>query len=145
MALTGVDRSGWALAEARWNWTRLGLRGEVLRTEALDVPLPGRGAGIVCAFLVNELPEARRDALLERLLDAAGRGARILVVEPLSTRATPWWTVWARAFVAAGGRDDLWRFPWQTSQRLALLDRAAGLDHREIGGRSLWLPGSSAQ
>ncbi len=143
--LEGVDRSGWALGEARWNWARLGLHGEVRRGELLEAELPGRGAGIVCAFAVNELAADARGVLLARLLEAAARGARVLVVEPLSKQAAPWWPEWSQGFLAAGGRNDLWRLPWRRSERLALLDRAAGLDHREIGGRSLWLPGSLAR
>jgi hypothetical protein len=39
-----------------------------------------------------------------------------------------------------GGRADEWRFRVELPERLALMDRAAGLDHRELTGRSLWLP-----
>ena len=31
--------------------------------------------------------------------------------------------------------------PFATLAQLALMDRAAGLDHQELTGRSLWLPG----
>ena len=71
------------------------------------------------------------------------RGARVLVVEPIASRPVPWWTAWADAFVQAGGRADLWRFPSSLPPLLALLDKAAGLDHRVLTARSLWLPGAS--
>ena len=46
-------------------------------------------------------------------------------------------------FVEAGGRADRWRFTAELPERLRLLDRAAGLDHRELTARSLYLPGGT--
>lgn len=137
--VVGVDRSGWAVEEARWTFARLGLRGEARRGDLLRTPLPGQGGGIVCAFAVNELPDDARQGLLDRLLDAARKGARVLVVEPIARGVTPWWPRWAEAFGGEGGRSDEWRFPAALPPRLALLDRAAALDHRELTARSLWL------
>lgn len=136
--LVGLDRNGWTIEEARWTYARLGLRGEARRGDVERSALPGRRAGIVSAFLVNELPDAVRDALLERLLAAARDGARVLVIEPIARGVAPWWRGWADAFEAAGGRADEWRFPSELPPRLALLDRAAGLDHRELTARSVW-------
>jgi SAM-dependent methyltransferase len=140
----GVDRSGWAVAEARWTFARLGLDGRATRADATAVPLPGAGAGVVAAFTVNELPEEPRGRLLGRLVEAARLGAAVLVVEPIARRVNPWWPVWAEAFRAAGGREDEWRFRPELPERLALLGRAAGLDSRELTGRSLVLPGGAA-
>jgi len=137
--LAGVDRSGWAVEEARWTLARLGLRGEVRRGDVLRAPLPGRRGGIVSAFVVNELPDDARDVLLDRMLAAARDGARVLVVEPIARGVVPWWPRWADAFARAGGRSDEWRFPADLPPRLALLDRAAALDHRELTARSLWI------
>ena len=138
----GVDRSGWAVEEARWTLARLGLRGEVHKGDLDRARLPEGPAGVVAAFAANEVAGASREALLLRLLDAGRRGARVLVVEPLARRALPWWDEWAAAFVAGGGRADEWRFAVDLPETLARLDRAAGLDHRRLGGRSLWLPGT---
>jgi len=137
--VSGVDRSGWAVAEARWNYRALGVRGRALRADLSKTALPGRGSGILAAYTVNELDDAARVSLLERLLAAARRGARVLVVEPIARRPFPWWETWSAGFRAAGGRDDSWRFPVDLPGRLRLLDRAARLDHRELTGRSLWL------
>jgi hypothetical protein len=49
---------------------------------------------------------------------------------------------WRAAFEAEGGRSDAWRFPAELPETLARLDHAAGLDHRELTARSLWLPAS---
>jgi hypothetical protein len=135
----GVDKSGWAAAEARWTLRTLGLRGNARAGDLDRAALPGRGAAIVAAFTVNELDEPARGRLLARLLEAAGAGARVLVVEPISKRIAPWWREWADAFSGAGGRQDDWRFPAALPETLALLDRAAGLDHRELLARSLWI------
>jgi SAM-dependent methyltransferase len=135
----GIDRSGWAVDEARWNLARLGVRGEARRGDVLDAPLPRKGGGIVSAYAVNELPEETRGALLDRLIEAGRHGARVLVVEPIARGVAPWWAGWAETFARAGGRSDEWRFPAALPSRLALLDRAASLDHRELTARSLWL------
>jgi len=63
------------------------------------------------------------------------------VIEPIARRLMSWWDEWARDWKKAGGREDEWRFAVELPERLALMDKAAGLDHRELTGRSLWLPG----
>jgi hypothetical protein len=140
----GVDRSGWAAAESRWTLNVLGLRGRAETGDLDRVALPARGGAVLAAFTVNELDEAARARLLDRLLEAGRAGARVLVVEPISRRAVPWWRGWASAFEAASGRADEWRFPAALPETLAALDQAAGLDHRELLARSLWLPPSPA-
>jgi len=137
-----VDSSGWALQEARWTLGRLGLRGKTVRGDALSAALPTPPAGVIAAFTANELEDEARARLLARFLEAAAAGLRVLVVEPIARRSIPWWTEWSRAFTAAGGRDDEWRFPASLPERLRLLDKASGLDHRVLTGRSLWLNGS---
>jgi SAM-dependent methyltransferase len=135
----GVDRSAWAAGEARWTLKVLGLRGRAQAGDLDRVSLPGRGGAVVAAFTVNELDAPARGRLLHRLLEAARAGARVLVVEPIAKRAAPWWSEWAAAVVSAGGRADEWRFPAALPETLAALDRAAGLDHRELLARSLWI------
>jgi trans-aconitate methyltransferase len=135
----GVDRSGWAVAEARWTFARLGLDGRATRGDATSVPLPELPAGILAAFTVNELADEPRRHLLARLVEAAAAGSTVLVVEPIARRANPWWPEWAEAVRAAGGREDEWRFRPELPERLALLGKAAGLDTRELTGRSLLL------
>lgn len=135
----GVDKSAWALQEARWTWGQLGVQGRGARGDALSVAAPRPPAGVVAAFTVNELGDEAREALLARLLGAGRTGVRVLIVEPIARRSLPWWSEWSRAFVAAGGRDDEWRFPAALPDRLRLLGKAAGLDPRELLGRTLWL------
>lgn len=139
----GVDRSGWAAREARETCRALGLRGHAAAGDLLRERFGGKGVGVLLGWVVNELETAAREALLPRLLAAARDGARVLVVEPIAARPVPWWPAWARAFADGGGRDDLWRFPSSLPPLLALLDKAAGLDHRVLTARSLYLPGAT--
>jgi len=109
----------------------------------VTAPLPKPPAGILAAFTANELAEEPRRQLLARCVEAARAGSTVLVVEPISRRVTPWWPAWAEAVRAAGGREDEWRFRPPMPDRLALLGKAAGLDARELTGRSLVLPGKA--
>lgn len=98
---------------------------------------------MLAAFLANELGEADREALLARLLEQARGGARVLVIEPLSTSVAPWWPVWSEAVVRAGGRADEWRHDVPLPPLVTRLADAAGLRPKGVAGRSLWLPGRS--
>jgi len=138
-AVEGVDRSGWAVEEARWTLARLRLRGTAKKGDAAGAILPAPPAGVVSAFTVNELDPVARTRLLATLREAPARGVRVLIIEPLARRALTWWDEWAAAFVAAGGRQDEWRFEGLLPDRVAELGRAAGLDTRTLGGRSLFL------
>jgi len=136
----GIERGGWAVDEARFTLRALRVEGRIARRDLASASLRGAGTGILLAFTLNELADGSRDRLLGRVLDACDRGGCALVVEPLSRRITgPWWDVWRAAFVGAGGRHDEWRFRADLPPTLALLDTAAGLDHRELTARSLWL------
>jgi hypothetical protein len=134
-----IDRSGWATSEARWTLRAFGLRGDTSRADLLSVPCPRPPAGYLAAFTVNELDDAGRASLLVRLREAAKGGASVLIVEPISRRIAPWWSAWSAAFRELGGRADEWRFRVPLPETLRLLDRAAGLDHRELRGRSLYV------
>ena len=100
---------------------------------------------MLAAFTLNELPEAARDAVLTRSIERVtqARGVRggecVLILEPLARFVAPWWDRWRAAVESAGGRADEWRFRAKLPEIVAKLDRASGLDHRELTGRSLWL------
>lgn len=136
----GVDRHPWAVAEANWNYRELGVSGRAVRGDAARVAAPtGPRAAIVAAYTVNELPDATRDTLRQRLLEAHARGTRVLIIEPIARRLAGWWDAWQREFEARGGRSDEWRFALPLPTRQRQLGRAAGLDPRELTARSLWL------
>jgi hypothetical protein len=137
--IAGIDRSPWAVAEANWTYRELGLKGRATHADVRRFrSRGGDGIAIVAAYTLNELSEAR-SALLDELLRAAGRGAKVLIIEPIARSVAPWWDEWRSAFERAGGRADEWRFPMSLPARQRELARAAGLDPRELTARSLWI------
>ena len=141
-SIVGIDRHSWAATEARWTYRTLGLHGQARAGDATTLPRVKPGAAVVAAYLLNELsPDARR-RLEDGLLDAASRGARVLVLEPIARAITPWWEETAQRFVAAGGRADEWQLETHLPPSTALLGKAAGLNSRELKVRSLFLAGS---
>jgi len=141
--VSGVDRNPWAAGEARWTYGVLGLDGSAKALDISTFKAPERTA-IVAGFIINELPDEARERWLESLLRTAERGNPVLVVEPIAKKLSPWWDDWAEAFVAAGGRSDEWRFPAELPERLALMDKAAGLNHRELTARALYVHTSNS-
>ena len=136
----GVDKNRWAIEEAARTYRTFGLRGITRSVDVARYALPDQAGVVVAAFTMNELPDASREALLNRLLERArARSGRVLIVEPLARGAVRWWESWRGAFERAGGRADEWRVAAELPEIVAKLDRAAGLRHREITGRSLWI------
>ena len=135
----GIERHPWAADEARWTCRALGLDADIRCGDLSRVRVPARASAIVAAYTANELPEDARAALLREVLAAHARGTRVLIVEPIAKSSVPWWPGWAEAVRAAGGREDEWRFPGGLPGITGRLGRAAGLDHRELTARSLYL------
>jgi hypothetical protein len=92
------------------------------------------------AFTANEMDSASRDRLLARIIERSLEGSAVLVVEPIARFVAPWWPDWRARIEEAGGRGDEWRFRVKLPPIVAKLDRAAGLSHSELTGRSLWIP-----
>jgi hypothetical protein len=137
--VTGIDRHPWAVDEALQTYRAFQISATVRRGDVAAVPLPKPPAAILAAFTLNELPEPSRESLLTHLVERGRAGDRVLVVEPLAGFVARWWGRWRATFEAAGGRADEWRLRTELPAIVAKLDRAAGLNHREITGRSLWL------
>ena len=135
----GVDRNSWTLQECKWTYLQLGVRGVVKSADMNTIRIPARTA-VIAAFTINELDPASRGRFQHDFIKTAQSGAPVLILEPIARRLTAWWDDWARDWKTVGGREDEWRFRVDLPERLALMDRAAGLDHRELTGRSLWLP-----
>ena len=128
----GIDTHPWALDEARFTYATFGLSAAAAR-----VRFPADTACVVAAFLVNELTEADRDALLTQILSL--RTARTLVVEPISNRVSPWWPEWEQAFLAQGGRVDEWKARLDLPPLVKRLAKASGLRPDTLTARSLLL------
>ena len=138
-SLLAVDTLPWALDEATFTYRSLGLDGETRRAHAARMTLPRSVDAIVAGWMVNELDESSRKALLANLLRAVSAGTQLLVIEPISTRVSPWWPEWTRAFSAAGGRDDEWRIPTVLPDLVKRLDVAAGLRHDVLTAKSIYV------
>ncbi len=138
--ILGIDANSWAVQEAQWTYRTFGLNGTVRCADIRKSQL-SEGAAVQAAFTLNELDEESRQSFLDRFVKAARNKSPILIVEPIARRLTKWWDEWTAAFEQEGGQADEWRFQIDLPDNLKLMDKAAGLDHREITGRSLWLPG----
>jgi hypothetical protein len=137
--ITGVDDNQWAIDEARWNLKTLGVAGRVNRgnlTSVLMAPLSTDA--VVLGWAVNELPADARRQILPRLVAFATSGCPVLIVEPLSRAATPWWREWVDAFAPTGGRADEWKFRIDLPPMLKELSQRAGFQRDTLGARSLW-------
>jgi hypothetical protein len=137
--LIGIDRHPWAVGEAALTYRRFGLSAQTRQDDVVKAKLVKGRARILAAFTINELPDLARNVMLPRLLERAAQGDRVLIVEPVAGFVAPWWKQWREAFESQGGRADEWRFRPELPAIVAKLDRAAGLNHREITGRSIWL------
>jgi len=67
----------------------------------------------------------------------------VLIVEPISRAIAPWWDDAVSRFTAVNGRADEWRFELERPPLVALFDKAAGLNHREVKARTIYAGGSS--
>jgi hypothetical protein len=143
--IVGFERSRWAATEARRLLAEIGMRGRVHHRSLLEAPPAGYGEAVVAAYAVNELDSNGKKELLARLLDSIRRGASVLVIEPIALRKSPWWLEWRERFLEASGRADEWRFRVELPAALVLLDRASGLDHRELSARSLYAGGVASE
>ena len=137
--VVGIDHHRWVLGEAAPTYRAFGLTARIRQDHVESALLPKPPGLVLAAFTLNELDDAPREALLQRLVERASSGDSVLIVEPLAGSAAPWWNKWRSVFAKAGGRGDEWRVRVELPAIVAKLDRAAGLDHRELTGRSLWL------
>jgi hypothetical protein len=140
--LMGVDRHPWVLEECNWTYRAFGLRASTRGSDIRTVRVPPNTA-VISAFTMNELDDENRGRFLKEFSKVSREGSPVLIIEPIARRLAKWWDPWAVAFKANGGREDQWRFTVELPEKLRLMDRAAGLDHRELTGRSLWLPGAT--
>jgi hypothetical protein len=142
-SVSGIDRHSWASDEARWTYRALGLQGNARQGDASRLPIMKGGSAAIAAYVLNELGADARGRVEDQLFAAAGRGVRVLILEPIARGVAPWWSDTARRAEGAGGRADEWRFEVELPPLLRTLDKAAGLNHRELTVRSIWLPGAS--
>jgi SAM-dependent methyltransferase len=136
--VVAIDRSGFALSEARQTYAAFGLLARTRRA-LLPEATPRAAAGDlwVLGWSVNELDARARDELGARVVGALERGVRVLLLEPLAGGVSPWWAEWSAALGAHGVVDFESKSRIVQPEWIARLDRAAALDHRVIGARVL--------
>jgi SAM-dependent methyltransferase len=138
-AVIGIDRHPWAVAEARWTFSQLGLKGHAKQGDVERLPPARSNEGIVAAYTLHELSDAARTRVEQQLLDRVQKGARLLIVEPLARGVTPWWSDVAQRLIALGGRADEWKLTIEAPSIVRLLGTAAGLDYRELRFQTMFL------
>jgi len=136
----GIDSHPWAVGETVLTYRTFGLDAGTRRADARRATIPRSATAIIAGWMLNEVDDRTRLLLQGKLLQAASHGAALLIVEPIATRVSPWWSDWARAVDRIRGRADEWRFPVELPELLKRLDRAAGMRHDELKARSLYVP-----
>jgi tRNA/tmRNA/rRNA uracil-C5-methylase (TrmA/RlmC/RlmD family) len=140
--IQGVDVHPWAIEEARATYACFGLDATVTRGSVARVRRPASPSVIVAGYVANELPEHERGSLQRMLLEAVRRGSQLLVIEPISGRAAPWWPDWVEAFTPLGARADAWTLTVAPPELTMRLGDAAGLTPTTTKVRTLALLGS---
>ncbi len=134
--ILGVDRErGWLDAAGR-TWRALGLRGRARKgTLPEGMSWPKKGEILCFGWSINELDDEARAEVLKRVQASLRVGGSLVLLEPLSRRISPWWGSWLRALSPLGVVDHDVKARVALPQQLRDLDRAAGLDHQELGAR----------
>ncbi len=105
-SVVAIDRSGFALSEARHTYAAFGLLAQTKRAQLPErLPRPAPGDLWVLGWAVNELDERSRNALGERLVRAIESGVRVLLLEPLASGVVPWWPEWGTELARLGVVD----------------------------------------
>lgn len=137
-SIAGVDRNTWAVQEARWTYSTLGLRGHAKTGDVVrSYPASAPKTAVLLAYTVNELPADTRAALLERVSQTVRAGSPLLIVEPIARGVTSWWNDWTSRLVPDGARADEWRFPAALPPLTRQIAKGAGLDPRELTARTI--------
>ena len=136
LRVLGIDTHPWTLDEARFTYKAFGLHHDVRRGHAARTRFPAETSIVVAAFVVNELKDDDRAALLDHITHAR---KHVLIIEPISQRISPWWNAWADEFQKLGGRADTWKARVDLPPIVKRLAKAAGLRPEMLTARSLFV------
>ena len=136
LRVLGFDTHPWTLDEARFTYKSFGLQHDVRRAHAAKTRFPADTSVIVAAFVVNELKDDDRAALLDHIKHSR---KHTLIIEPISQRISPWWDEWAGEFTKMGGRADIWKARVDMPPIVKRLAKAAGLRPEMLTARSLYV------
>lgn len=137
--VAGVELDPEVMRECAFTYKDLKLRGGAIRCHLSKYRWPKPPVGVIAAFTVNELEGPDRERLWNQLEKQVKGGSRVLILEPLATRITPWWREWAEQMAKLGGRADEWHFDVKLPEKVHLLGKSAGLRPERLGARTLWL------
>lgn len=135
LRVLGFDTHPWTLDEARFTYKAFGLHADARRAHAARTRFPSDTSVIVAAFVVNELNDRDRAALLDNIRQSK---KPTLIIEPISQRISPWWDEWAAEFTRLGGRADLWKARIDVPPFVKRLAKASGLRPEMLTARSLF-------
>ena len=135
LRVLGFDTHPWTLEEARFTYKAFGLHADVRRAHAARTRFPSDTSVIVAAFMVNELNDRDRAALLDNIKQSK---KPTLIIEPISQRISPWWNEWAVEFERLGGRADVWKARIDVPPFVRRLAKASGLRPEMLTARSLF-------
>jgi ubiquinone/menaquinone biosynthesis C-methylase UbiE len=142
-SVLGIDSHPWAVDEAKFTYKTFGLRADVRRGHAGTTRFPNDASFVVAAFVVNELNDRDRGALLESIRSGSRQPApasrHFLIVEPISQRISPWWDQWAAEFQNLGGRAETWKARIDAPPIVRRLAKASGLRPELLTARSLFV------
>ena len=133
----GYDINPWAAARGALELRRDRAAGSTHRVPIDQVRWQKGPADMIAAFVLNELADETREAVRPTLFQAARDGHRVLIVEP-SPKARPAGGPtgngkrWSKEDAPTSGASR-----WNCPKFLGRLDRATGLDHRELTARTL--------
>ena len=90
--VTGIDRHPWAVSEARWTFSQLGMngyakQGDVDRVRASASRRERRSPPTRSTSC--QMPHGHASS--SRLCERAQRGGHVLILEPLARGVAPWW------------------------------------------------------
>lgn len=135
----GIDRHPWAVSEARWTLSQLGLKGLIKQGDVERLRPARAGESAVAAYALNELSDDARERVEQHLCARARRGGRVLIIEPLARAVVPWWNDMAQRLIALGGHANEWKLPVDVPPIARELGTAAGLNYRELRFQTLSL------
>ena len=139
LAVLGIDSHPWTLDEARFTYKTFGLRFDVRRGHAARARFPADTSFIIAAFVVNELNDDDRATLMREFIrlkadTTKADTAKILIVEPISNRISPWWQEWVDEL---GAQTHEWKVRVEMPPIVKRLAKAAGLRPDVLTARSL--------
>ena len=137
--ILGVEFDPNILREAEFTYKYLKLRGHPIHCHLSKYRWPEPSICVIASFILNELNERDREHLWHNLKKQVKGGSRVLILEPLATRITPWWRDWIERVKTIGGRADEWHFDVELPERVHLLGKSAGLRPNRLGARVLWI------